>query len=99
MRDHGGALSFAPRLPQALARITFRLTFRGRLLEVAFNHDQVVYSLLRGEALEIRHAGEPVTVEPGGPVTRPVTTPPARERPDQPPGREPDRRGMIPETS
>ena len=99
MRDHGGVLSFAPRLPQALTRVAFRLTFRGRLLEVTFDNDQVVYSLLRGDALEIQHAGEPVTVEQDGPVTRPVTKPPPRERPVQPPGREPARRGMIQETS
>ena len=95
MRDHSGVLSFAPRLPQALARIAFRLTFRGRLLQVAFDHDHVVYSLLRGDALEMQHAGEPLTVEPDGPVTRPVTVPPARKRPMQPAGREPARRGMI----
>jgi alpha,alpha-trehalose phosphorylase len=99
MRDHGGVLNFAPHLPQMLARIAFRLTFRGRLLEVAFDHDQVVYSLLRGDALEIQHAGEPVTVEQDGPVTRPVTKLPARERPVQPPGREPARRGMVRETA
>src|SRR5262245_60217984 len=98
MRDHGGVLSFAPRLPQALARVAFRLTFLGRLLEVAFDHARVVYSLLRGDALEIQHAGEPVTVEPDRPVTRRVTTPPARARPAQPAGREPARRGTIRET-
>jgi alpha,alpha-trehalose phosphorylase len=98
MRDHGGVLSFAPRLPQALTRVAFRLTCRGRLLEVTFDHEQVVYSLLRGDALEIQHAGEPVTVEQDGPVTRPVKKLPPRERPVQPPGREPARRGMIRET-
>jgi alpha,alpha-trehalose phosphorylase len=95
MRDHGGVLSFAPRLPQALARVAFRLTFRGRLLKVEFDHARVVYSLLRGDAVEIQHAGEPVMVEPAHPVTRPVTMPPARQRPAQPAGREPARRGEI----
>ena len=98
MRDHGGVLSFAPRLPQELSRVAFRLTFRDRLLKVEFDHEQVVYSLLRGDALEIQHAGEPLTVEPDSPVPRPVRTPPPRRRPVQPPGREPARRSTIRES-
>ena len=31
MRDHGGELSFRPRLPAALARLAFRLLYRGTL--------------------------------------------------------------------
>ena len=39
MRDHDGRLSFAPRLPNHLARLAFRLCLRGRrlLVEVARN--------------------------------------------------------------
>jgi alpha,alpha-trehalose phosphorylase len=92
MRDHGGALSFAPRLPPALRRLTFRLTFLGRLLQVDVDHREVRYTLVQGPALAITHHGEPVTVAPDGPLTRPVPAAPAGERPGQPPGREPIRR-------
>jgi alpha,alpha-trehalose phosphorylase len=34
MRDHDGRVSFAPRLPPALSRLCFRLTFGGRILRV-----------------------------------------------------------------
>ncbi len=38
MRDHDGILSFAPRLPQALTRLTFRLCVRGQRLLVEVGH-------------------------------------------------------------
>jgi alpha,alpha-trehalose phosphorylase len=92
MRDHGGALSFAPRLPAALRRLAFRLTFRDRLLEVEVDHRQATYTLRQGAALDVTHHGETVTVEPGSPVSRPVPTLRPGDRPSQPPGREPVRR-------
>ena len=58
MRDHDGVLSFAPRLPQALTRLRFRLSFRGRRLLVEVKRRQATYSLLTGAALEIAHHGE-----------------------------------------
>jgi alpha,alpha-trehalose phosphorylase len=41
MRDHGDTLSFAPRLPSRLARLTFRLVYRGRRLRVDVRSDAV----------------------------------------------------------
>jgi alpha,alpha-trehalose phosphorylase len=92
MRDHGGVLSFAPRLPRALTRLVFRVTFRRRLVEVATDHDQVTYRLLEGEPLEIVHDGERLTLVVGVPVARPAPPVPNLPRPTQPPGREPARR-------
>jgi alpha,alpha-trehalose phosphorylase len=92
MRDHGGALSFAPRLPEDVTRLAFRLCYRDRLLKVEVNHSGAAYTLLAGEPLEVKHHGEPVRLTRERAVTRPV--PPARERtrPSQPPGREPRER-------
>jgi alpha,alpha-trehalose phosphorylase len=92
MRDHGGALTFAPRLPQDLTRLAFRLRYRDRLLKVEVNHAGAAYTLLSGEPLEVKHHGEQVRLTRERSVTRPV--PPARERtrPSQPPGREPGER-------
>ena len=38
MRDHDGALSFTPRLPQRLTRLAFGMCFRGRRLRVEVTH-------------------------------------------------------------
>jgi alpha,alpha-trehalose phosphorylase len=92
MRDWGGRLSFSPRLPAALTRLTFRMLFRGRLLHVELAGDHVTYSLRKGEPLDLQHDGEPVTVAADAPVTRPIVRPPARPEPSQPYGRAPLRR-------
>jgi alpha,alpha-trehalose phosphorylase len=92
MRDHSGELGFAPRLPSALARLSFRLMFRGRRLKVEVNHRRAAYLLLEGDPLEIRHYGEELTLELEKAVRRPIPTLPKRRPPSQPPGREPARR-------
>ncbi|HEX2703835.1 MAG TPA: glycosyl hydrolase family 65 protein [Solirubrobacteraceae bacterium] len=92
MRDHDGVLSFAPRLPQALSRLAFRLCFRERRLLVEVQADQATYSVLHGSSLELVHHGERLSVEPGQPLTRPIAAPPARESPSQPFGRAPEHR-------
>jgi alpha,alpha-trehalose phosphorylase len=92
MRDHDGILSFMPRLPQALARLRFRIRFRGRRLHVDVEHERATYSLAEGSALEIVHHGQRARVEPQRALTRPIPAPPARETPTQPLGRAPERR-------
>ena len=92
MRDHDGQLSFAPRLPERLSRLTFRLCFRERRLRVDVDHRQGRYSLQRGDALQIAHHGEALTVSQEQAVTRPIPAPTPREEPTQPPGRAPARR-------
>jgi alpha,alpha-trehalose phosphorylase len=92
MRDHHGELSFRPRLPPALERIRFRLSFRGRRLEVDVAGRDVTYSLLEGSPLELTHHGEPVTAALDGPVRKPIPPARAREAPQPPPGRAPLRR-------
>jgi alpha,alpha-trehalose phosphorylase len=92
MRDRDGALSFIPGLPDALTRMSFRLSFRGRKLLVEITREQASYSLREGQAIEITHYGEAAMLEAGKPLVRPIPRPPARERPRQPPGREPARR-------
>ncbi len=66
MRDHGGRLSFRPRLPGALTRLKFRLMYRGRTLRVDINHEHTRYVLLNGEPLTIEHHGQRaiITSEP-----------------------------------
>ncbi len=94
MRDHDGHLTFAPRLPRALKRLRFRLSFRARLLEVDVRRLQATYSLLQGEALQIAHHGEGLTVTPGEPLRRPVPALHPGPAPSQPPGRAPAHRSV-----
>jgi alpha,alpha-trehalose phosphorylase len=91
-RDHGGTLRFAPRLPGALERLSFRLSFRGRCLVVEIRPEEATYSLAAGASLEIVHHGDRVTVGPDEPATCAIPPAPHLERPRQPPGREPRRR-------
>ena len=95
MRHFGGALAFAPRLPEDLRRLRFRLLYRGRRVQVEVDDEAASYTLLSGEPLEVRHYGEPFRMSEGEPVTREVPAPPERERPSQPPGREPRARSRV----
>jgi alpha,alpha-trehalose phosphorylase len=92
MRDHGGTLSFTPRLPERLNKLSFGLTFRGRHLRVEVEHGEARYSLHDGPPLEIVHHGETVRVMAGEPASRPIPPAPQRQPPRQPPGRAPARR-------
>jgi alpha,alpha-trehalose phosphorylase len=91
MRDYGETLAFAPRLPKRLTRLAFGLVYRGRRLRVDIRPEGARYELLEGDALEILHDGEPLTVAPGAPQTRDLAPTPSREPPTQPPGRAPPR--------
>ncbi len=92
MRDHGSELSFAPRLPQALSRLAFRLSYRGRRLLVEVDHQYATYSLLSGSSLTIIHHGRKATIDARRASRRKIPAPPAREAPSQPAGRAPHRR-------
>ncbi|GAB3499043.1 glycoside hydrolase family 65 protein [Amycolatopsis cihanbeyliensis] len=91
MRDHGGRLSFAPRLPGELNRIAFRMCFRDSRFEVEIHPGETRYRLLSGSPLRLTHHGsafelgtEPVHL----PIPR-LTAPPW---PEHPAGRAPIRR-------
>jgi alpha,alpha-trehalose phosphorylase len=93
MRDHGGELSFAPRLPGELTRMVFRIFLRGRLLAVEVDQRAVRYRLLEGEPLELILHGERVTFSVDAALERDIPPLlPSLPRPPSPPGREPARR-------
>jgi alpha,alpha-trehalose phosphorylase len=95
LRHADGMVSFAPRLPDGLARIAFTLFIRGQRLHVEVVHEKATYSLAGGEPLEILHFGEKIRLSAGKPRVRPIQKAPARPAPRQPPGREPVRRRII----
>ncbi len=92
MRDHDGALSFTPRLPERLTRLAFGVCFRERRLTVQVESDRARYSLLQGLALDVAHHGQAITVTPAEAVTCPIPKIAAGEPPRQPAGRSPVRR-------
>jgi alpha,alpha-trehalose phosphorylase len=88
MRDHGGQLSFAPRLPDALTRLSFALRWRQSKLRVTVTVNEASYSLEDGSdaELELLHHGEPFTLTTEAAQTFPIKPmrPPATKRPTQP---------------
>jgi alpha,alpha-trehalose phosphorylase len=93
MRDYGGRLSFAPRLPSRLDRLEFSIYWRGLRLRVTIRPDEATYTLRDGDddaMIEFTHHGEPVVITTAKPVTRAIPPPqPLTEPPRQPPGRAP----------
>jgi alpha,alpha-trehalose phosphorylase len=89
VRDDEGRLSFMPRLPKALQRVSFAIAFRGRRLELEVTSRHAAYRLVAGHELEIEHWGEPVTLRAQDPLQLDIPPAPKLTRPTQPPGREP----------
>ncbi len=95
MRDHGGSLSFAPRLPAELTCVRFRLSPRARTLRVEVRHEHASYTVVEGDPIEITHHGQRVTVGVGEPTVLPIPAPPVRRPPTQPRGRAPGRHSPV----
>ena len=72
LRDRHGILHFQPRLPGDWKRLCFRLTVRGRTLEVDIRLTTATYTLIDGEPLTIHHIGEPLDLHASEPVERPL---------------------------
>jgi alpha,alpha-trehalose phosphorylase len=83
------SLSFAPRLPEKLARLAFHLLFCGRRIRVEVNATEATYRLLEGSPLDVWHHGETITLTTNKAVTKAIPAIKSQPRPTQPPGREP----------
>ncbi|GGK94539.1 hypothetical protein GCM10009769_10640 [Curtobacterium luteum] len=53
MRDHGGRMTFNPRLPQSWERITYRLTVRGSRVKVDLEQDTLTFTIEHGEGFTV----------------------------------------------
>ncbi len=94
LRYRDAAISFAPRLPEGLTRLSFTLLIHGRRLRVEVTHAEASYLVTDGEQLRILHHGDEVRLTAGQRQVRPVPAAAERPRPSQPPGRAPaSRRG------
>jgi alpha,alpha-trehalose phosphorylase len=90
-RDHGGRLSFRPRLPEGIDRLAFPVTVRGMRLRVELGDGVARYRLEGGDgALEIEHEGERCALVEGEVIERPLVSMPDDDSPpSQPAGRKP----------
>ena len=98
LRDDEGILSLDPQLPDGIARLRFRLRWRGFRVTVDANHSDVTYTLRDGPGAEltIRHAGEDIELNADSPTTIEVRPrKPLLPPPPQPPGREPLHRRSL----
>jgi alpha,alpha-trehalose phosphorylase len=94
LRDHGSVPALAPRLPDGITGLRFRLRHSGLRLLVEADHSTVRVSLRDGTdaRLSILLYGEAVELAAGESVNRPVAElKPLLPQPQQPPGYAPDR--------
>jgi alpha,alpha-trehalose phosphorylase len=93
MRDHGGKLTFAPRLPPTLSALEFALRWRGAKLHVSIKPEHARYRLdaAQGVMFDLAHYGDPFSLESNSDVTIaiPPLAKPSGPAPHQPAGREP----------
>ena len=75
LRQHGGALSFTPQLPDGITRLGFTVRWRGLRLGVDIEPDRTTYTLRGGadSSLTFRHNEKDVTVTTVKPVTERIT--------------------------
>ncbi|MGW4947421.1 glycoside hydrolase family 65 protein [Actinoplanes sp. NPDC004185] len=96
LREHDDVLALAPRLPQGITGLRFRLRHSGLRLLVEADPTTVRVSLRDGTdaRLTIKLYGEPIELTAGGSVQRPVAAlEPLLPPPHQPPGYAPERAG------
>jgi alpha,alpha-trehalose phosphorylase len=91
MRDCTGKVTFAPRLPAALSRVTFRMCYLGSQFSVSIEPETATYTLITGADVATAHHGDPITIT-AEPVVLPIPPAPNRPTPRQPHGREPHHR-------
>ncbi|WP_213576686.1 glycoside hydrolase family 65 protein [Rhodococcus sp. USK13] len=92
MRDHDGDVTFAPRIPPQLTRLSFRMTVRGSAIHVDVRPLVATYRLISGEPLQLAHHGSTFTLD-ASPVTKPIPAAPSSPAVRQPYGRAPVHRG------
>ncbi|WP_268794481.1 glycosyl hydrolase family 65 protein [Paenibacillus sp. DMB20] len=63
-RNADGRLSFRPKLPAHWDGCRFRITYRGRLLEIRMKPSGTEYALLEGEPMAFLHEGREVAIKP-----------------------------------
>jgi len=69
MRDHGGRLTFDPRLPMGWPSLAFTLRWHGSLLRVRLTQTELAFMVEEGDEVPLAVRGTSYTVGLGAPVT------------------------------
>ncbi|HEY1486797.1 MAG TPA: glycosyl hydrolase family 65 protein [Micromonosporaceae bacterium] len=93
VRNMDGTLLLTPKLPPALHRLAFTINWQGRYLRVTITPEETSYQLADGDPVELFHYGQAVNVVAGEVQTRPIPPITVGQRPTQPAGRAPAKRG------
>ncbi|MDQ1391161.1 MAG: alpha,alpha-trehalose phosphorylase [Acidimicrobiaceae bacterium] len=83
-----GGISFAPRLPSGISRLSFRLFYRARRIQVSVTPEAATYRVLDGAPLPSAHHGKSIVIDDQA-TTYPIPGIVPGPRPRQPVGREP----------
>ena len=94
MRARDGRLSFAPRLPSGISRLSFRVRYRGSGVRITTDGERASYRLIDGDPCTVWHHGKEVELGPTD-VTLPIEPLPPTPRPVQPWACEPEQRGRT----
>ena len=70
VRSRPSGLYFKPQLPPQLPGLSFRLCYRGRVLQFSADSRQASYQLLSGEPLTLHHGAEAITLNQGDSISR-----------------------------
>ncbi len=68
MRDHGGVLSFDPRLPQGWPSIRYALRWQGSRLRVTLTQGELTFTIEHGDGVPVRVRGTAYDVPVGSPL-------------------------------
>lgn len=69
MRDHGGEITFDPRLPAVWKSLVFRITLKETRLRVTLVHDSITFEVEVGTEATVKVRGQEVEVTKARPVT------------------------------
>ncbi|GAX89506.1 beta-phosphoglucomutase [Effusibacillus lacus] len=69
-REYQGELSFHPVVPEKWEGYRFKITFKGRVIDIDVTRDAVTYTLLSGQPVTLQHFREEVSLAPGKSQTR-----------------------------
>jgi alpha,alpha-trehalose phosphorylase len=70
VRSRADGLHFNPQLPAQLPGLSFRLNYRGRLLQFSADPQQASYTLVSGEPLTLFHCAQALTLNEGETISR-----------------------------
>ena len=89
LRESNGRVSFSPRLPSGITRLTATLGIQNSRLKVSITPTNTTYSVLDGQPLSLSHDGQLLLVSTTSPISMSNQEVPTIARPRQPRGRAP----------